>query len=51
MTSDKMIETSDALIDLLVEKIGDLDKLENMLAALALIEIVKHSIIASSMSR
>jgi hypothetical protein len=49
MNSDKMIEASDAIIDLLGEKIGDMEQLENMVASIALLEVVKHSIITAAM--
>ena len=49
MNADKMMEASDALIDLLEERLGELGESENMQAAIALLEIVKHSIITASM--
>ncbi len=49
MNSDNMIEASGAIIDLLGEKIGDMEQLENMMTSLALLEIVKHSIITAAM--
>jgi hypothetical protein len=48
MSSDKMIEASDAIIDLLQEKVGNLEPLDSMMASIALLEIVKHSIIAAA---
>lgn len=49
MNANKMIEASDALIDLLEEKVGELGESENMQAAIALLEIVKQSIITAAM--
>jgi hypothetical protein len=49
MNADKMMEASDALIDLLEEKVGELGETENMQAAIALLEIVKQSIITAAM--
>lgn len=49
MNSDKMMEASGAIVDLLQEKVGDMEQLENMMASLALLEIVKHSIITAAM--
>lgn len=48
MNADKMVEASDALIDLLEERVGELGESENMQAAIALLEIVKHSIITAA---
>lgn len=49
MNADKMMEASDALIDLLEEHLGELGESENIQAAIALLEIVKHSIITAAM--
>ena len=49
MNADKMIEASDALVDLLEDKCGELGETENMQAAIALLEVVKHSIITAAM--
>jgi|LakMenEpi03Aug12_release.lakeMendotaPanAssembly.Ray.scaffolds.fasta_scaffold1557255_1 hypothetical protein len=48
MNPDKMIEASDAIVDLLQEKVGNLEQLDNMMGAIALLEIVKHSMIAAA---